>query len=281
MIQNSYNEENGVYLIPTPIGNLDDLSYRIVETLKMVDVIFSEDTRVTSELLRYLNIKKTLISNHQYNENENKEKLLNYLKEGKNIGIVTDRGTPIISDPGYILTKYAIECSYKVVALPGPTAFVPALISSGIDPQPFYFHGFLNSKDSKKREELENLKTLKAALIFYESPHRIMHTLQLILEVMGDRQISISREISKKFETIYRGKVSQIFDKIKDQKGEMVIILDKNREKNSYENLSIIEHVNLYIKEGNNKKDAMKLVAKDRNISKSEIYKIYEGRKNV
>lgn len=275
MSQKSYDNKNAVYLIPTPIGNLDDISYRILETLKKVDVIFSEDTRVTNELLKHFDVKKTLISNHQYNETQNIEKAKNYLDEGKNIGIVTDRGTPIISDPGYPLTKSLIEEGYKVIALPGPTAFIPALIVSGIDPQPFYFHGFLNSKETKRKKELEDLKNIKAALIFYEAPHRIEKTLLNIREILGNRKISISREITKKYEEIYRGKVEEVIEEIKGAKGEMVIIVDGNHSENNYDNISIIEHVNLYIKEGKEKKEAMKLVAKDRNISKSDVYKEY------
>ncbi len=275
MSQKSYDNKNAVYLIPTPIGNLDDISYRILETLKKVDVIFSEDTRVTNELLKYFDIKKTLISNHQYNETQNIEKAKNYLDEGKNIGIVTDRGTPIISDPGYPLTKSLIEEGYKVIALPGPTAFIPALIVSGIDPQPFYFHGFLNSKETKRKKELEDLKNIKAALIFYEAPHRIEKTLLNIREILGNRKISISREITKKYEEIYRGRLEEVIEEIKGAKGEMVIIVDGNHSENNYDNISIIEHVNLYIKEGKEKKEAMKLVAKDRNISKSDVYKEY------
>ena len=275
MSQKSYDNKNAVYLIPTPIGNLDDISYRILETLKKVDVIFSEDTRVTNELLNHFDIKKTLISNHQYNEIQNIEKAKNYLDEGKNIGIVTDRGTPIISDPGYPLTKSLIEDGYKVIALPGPTAFIPALIVSGIDPQPFYFYGFLNSKETKRKKELEDLRNIKAALIFYEAPHRIEKTLLNIREILGNRKISISREITKKYEEIYRGKVEEVIEEIKGAKGEMVIIVDGNHSENNYDNISIIEHVNLYIKEGKEKKEAMKLVAKDRNISKSDVYKEY------
>ena len=275
MSQKSYDNKNAVYLIPTPIGNLDDISYRILEILKKVDVIFSEDTRVTNELLKYFDIKKTLISNHQYNEIQNIEKAKNYLDEGKNIGIVTDRGTPIISDPGYPLTKSLIEDGYKVIALPGPTAFVPALIVSGIDPQPFYFHGFLNSKETKRKKELEDLKNIKAALIFYEAPHRIEKTLLNIREILGNRKISISREITKKYEEIYRGKVDEVIEEIKGAKGEMVIIVDGNHSENNYDNISIIEHVNLYIKEGKEKKEAMKIVHKERNISKTDVYKEY------
>lgn len=275
MSQKSYDEKNALYLIPTPIGNLQDLTYRIVETLKKVDVIFSEDTRVTSELLKYLDIKKTLISSHQYNEEENIKKAKKLLEEGKNVGIVTDRGTPCISDPGYLITKEILHLGYKVIALPGPTAFVPALISSGLPTQPFYFQGFLNSKETKRKKELESLKYLSATLIFYEAPHRILDTLNDIKEIMGNRQISISREISKRYEEVYRGTIETVLEEIKNAKGEMVIIVDGNYEEKNYDHLTLIEHVNLYIREGKDKKEAMKLVAKERKISKNEVYKAY------
>ena len=198
MIQNSYNDTPSLYLIPTPIGNLDDMTYRAVKVLEEVEVIFSEDTRVTLNLLNNFGIKKKLISLHEHNEDILKEKVLEYLKNGYSVGLVTDRGTPIISDPGYKTVKYISDNNYNVIALPGATAFVCALIASGISPQPFLFYGFLNSKDSKRRDELEMLKDNEYTMIFYEAPHRIMKTLNMMLEVFGDRDISISREITKK-----------------------------------------------------------------------------------
>lgn len=275
MSQKSYNGSNSVYLIPTPIGNLEDITIRGVNTLNLVDVIFSEDTRKTRQLLAHLNIKKKLIPSHKFNEFENKEKLLKCLKDGLNVGIVTDRGTPIISDPGELLTNYAIEENYNVIALPGPTAFVPALIASGLNAEHFYFYGFLNSKESKAKKELEELKKIKDTLIFYEAPHRIEKTLKVLENILGNRQISISREISKKYEEIYRGNISQIEKEIVGAKGEMVIVVEGNKEVISYDDISIPEHVNMYILEGIDKKEAMKKVAKDRNVSKSEVYKIY------
>ena len=279
MSQKSYNNTPTVYVIPTPIGNMDDITIRALNTLKSVDVIFCEDTRVTSLLLKHFDISKKLISSHKFNEDKNDFKLLDYLKDNKNVGIVTDRGTPIISDPGYELVKVAIENNYNVVSLPGPTAFVPALTSSGLSPQPFTFYGFLNSKSSKRKKELESLKNHTETLIFYEAPHRIVETLEDMLEVFGDRNISISREISKKFEEIYRGKISEIIKQMLEIKGEIVIVISGNNLKNTYDNLTIVEHVNLYIKEGIDKKEAIKLVAKDRNIPKSEVYSVYNGGK--
>ena len=204
-----------VYLIPTPIGNMDDLSKRIIDTFNLVDIIFCEDTRSTSILLNYLGIKKKLISNHKFNEIKNEKKILDVLNKGLNVGIVSDRGTPGISDPGGYLTECVIRNNYEVVALPGPTAFVPALITSGISSQHFLFYGFLNSKTSKRKKELESLKYLNSTLIFYEAPHRLKETVEDMKLVLGNnRKISISREISKKYESTYRGTIDDIIDKL-------------------------------------------------------------------
>ena len=275
MSQKSYDNSPTLYLIPTPIGNLEDITLRAIHILKQVEVIFCEDTRVTALLLNHLEIKKKLISSHKYNESMNDDKLLEYLKNGYDVGLVTDRGTPIISDPGYELVKVAIENNFNVVALPGPTAFVPALISSGVSPQPFLFYGFLNSKESKMKKELEELKYEKATMIFYEAPHRIQSTLNIIKTVLGNRKASISREISKKFEEIYRGTIEELIEQILEIKGEIVLIVSGNNDENSYDHLTIIEHVNLYIKEGLSSKEAIKKVANDRNINKNEVYKEY------
>jgi len=274
VIQNSYDDSATLYLISTPIGNLDDMTYRSVKVLKEVSAIFSEDTRVTLNLLNFLGISKKLIASHEHNEDTAKERVLEYLKEGKSVALVTDRGTPIISDPGYKTVKYIIESGYNVVALPGATAFVPALITSGIAPQPFMFYGFLNSNDSKRKKELEDLSDTECTMIFYEAPHRIMKTLDLMLDVLGDRNISISREITKKFETIYRGKISEI-KKLIPEKGEFVIVVEGFSGNKIDDSLSIVEAVNLYIKAGISVMDAIKKVAKERGIPKGEVYKVY------
>lgn len=277
MSQKSYNNTPSVYIIPTPIGNMEDITIRAINTLKLVDVIFCEDTRVTAQLLKNFEISKKLISSHKFNEDLNDSKLLEYLKDGNNVGIVTDRGTPIISDPGYELVKVAIENNYNVISLPGPTAFVPALTMSGLSPQPFMFYGFLNNKSSKRKKELESLKNHNETIIFYEAPHRIIETLEDMLEVLGNRNISISREISKKFEEVYRGKLSELMSEMIDVKGELVIVVEGNNEEQTYDNITIIEHVNLYIKEGLSTMNAIKKVAQDRNTNKNEIYKEYHG----
>ena len=274
MWQKSYDDSPTLYLIPTPIGNMEDMTFRSINILKKVSVIFSEDTRVTGLLLNHFDIKKKLISLHDHNEDIVKEKVLEYLSNGFDVGLVTDRGTPIISDPGYKTVKYVSSNGYNVVALPGANAFVPALITSGIAPAPFTFYGFLDSKDSKKKKELEGLKFINNTLIFYEAPHRIIKTLSLMLEIFGDREISISREISKKFESIYRGNISDVINDFDNIKGEFVIVVSGYTGTDNGD-LSIVDRVNLYISNGMDKMSAIKMVAKDKNISKSEVYSIY------
>lgn len=279
MWQSSYDDSPTLYLVPTPIGNLEDMTYRSINILNTVEVIFSEDTRVTLQLLNHFNIKKKLIALHDHNEDSEKEKVLEYLKNGKSVAIVTDRGTPIISDPGYKTVKYVTDNGYNVVGLPGANAFVPALITSGIEPSPFMFYGFLNSKDSKRKTELENLKFCKYTIIFYEAPHRIKKTMEEILEIFGDRQVSLSREISKKFESIYRGNISDLLPTLDNIKGEFVIVVSPYKEDNSNNNeFSVIDNVKLYIENGMEVMDAIKRVAKERDIPKNEIYREYHRR---
>ncbi len=275
MSQKSYDGSPTVYLIPTPIGNMEDITLRALHILELVDVIFSEDTRVTSLLLKHYNIQKKLISSHEYNESKNITKLLSYLSEGKQVGIVSDQGTPVISDPGYELARAAIENGYNVVGLPGPTALIPALVTSGIQPMPFYFYGFLNSKDGKRKKELKNLQKVPATLIFYEAPHRIQKTLKDMLEILGNRKVSISREISKKYEEIYRETLENVIGQVIDIKGEIVIIVEGNFQGENHDNLTIIEHINLFLKEGMPVKDAIKQVAHDRGLPKNEVYQEY------
>ena len=275
MSQKSYDNKPTLYLIATPIGNMEDITYRAINVLKSVSIIFSEDTRVTNQLLSYYNIKNKLISSHQYNEKDNIDKLLKYLNDGQDVGLVTDRGTPIISDPGYYLAKAAINNNYNVVSIPGATAFVSALITSNIDAQPFTFFGFLNSKSSKRRKELEELKNNKYTLIFYESPHRLIDTLNDMLKILGNRNISISREITKKFEEIYRGTISDVINELDVLKGEFVIVVEGNKDVNDFSNLSILDHVNLYIENGLDSKEAIKKVAHERKLNKNEVYREY------
>lgn len=272
MSQKSYDNSPSVYLIPTPIGNMEDITLRAIETLKKVEVIFSEDTRVTGLLLKSLDIKKKLISSHNFNEYKNEKKILEYLENGYDVGIVTDRGTPIISDPGYELVKIAINNHYNVIGLPGPTALIPALITSGISPMPFYFYGFLNNKDSKRNKELESLKNIEATMIFYESPHRLVDTLNAMKVILGNRKIAISREISKRYEEIYRGTIEEVLPELVDVKGEIVIIVEGQKQKEITFETSILEHVNHLIDDGYSSKDAIKEVAHLRGLNKNIVY---------
>lgn len=273
MSQKSYDGKTTLYIVPTPIGNLEDMTFRAIATLKEVDVIFSEDTRVTLNLLNHFDIKKKLIPSHKFNEDISSNKVLEYLSNGNNVAIVSDRGTPILSDPGNICVKKAIDAGYNVVSLPGATAVIPALTSSGIDASRFIFYGFLNSKHSQRMKELELLKSQKMTIIFYEAPHRIIETLDDIKNVFGDRTISVSREISKRYEEIYRGTISEVINEIGEPKGEFVIVVTGNMENTNYDNITVLEHVKMYMDDGIDEKSAIKMVAKDRNVPKSEIYK--------
>ena len=269
VIQKSYDNSPTLYIVPTPIGNLEDITIRAINILKEVDIIFAEDTRVTKQLLNHFNIQNKLISSHLYNENQNEEKEIKYLKEGKNIAIVSDRGTPVISDPGYILVKNAIENGYNVVCLPGPTALIPALVMSGLSSGPFTFYGFLNSKESKRKKELELLKSTSYPIIFYEAPHRLIKTLNNIHEILGNRKIAIVREISKKYEEVIRGTVENILKTVENIKGEIVLIVEGNSKEPTFENISI--------KDGLTPNEAIKKVAKERNIPKSIVYNEYHN----
>lgn len=275
MKQHSYDNSPTLYLVPTPIGNMEDITIRALNILKEVDVIFAEDTRVTKQLLNHFNINKKLISSHLYNEENNEQKEINYLKEGKNIAVVSDRGTPVISDPGYVLAKTAIEEGFNVVCLPGPTAVIPAIVMSGLAGGPFTFYGFLNSKESKRKNELESLKNQTFPIAFYEAPHRIEKTIKSIIDVFDNRKAAIVREISKKYEEVIRGDLNYLLKEIPNIKGEIVLVVDGNHETKTFDNLSIKDHVNLYIEDGLSSKEAIKKVAKERGIPKSEVYNEY------
>lgn len=264
-----------LYMIGVPIGNYDDITYRAVETLKMVDIIYCEDTRVTLKLLNHFEISKPLKSYHTFNENEITDMLLCQIKDGKNIAVVSDAGMPIISDPGFLAVREAIKNDVDVVVVPGPSAFITALVGSGISSNRIHFVGFLNSGDNKRRKEIEKLKDLEETLILYESPHRIKETLEMLREVMPTRNICLARELTKKYEEYLHGTPSEILEVIDEIKGEIVIIIEGitlKEQKIDLINDTIINHMNYYLSLGLEEKDAMKQVAKDRGISKSLIY---------
>lgn len=278
MWQNSYDGSNSLYLIPTPIGNLEDITLRTINILKEVDVIFSEDTRVTKLLLNHLGINKKLIALHDHNEDSVKEKVLDYLKDGKNVGLVTDRGTPIISDPGYKTVKYISDNGFNVIALPGPCAFIPALIVSGLDASSFVFYGFLNSKSFKRKKELEDIKNINRTLIFYEAPHRLMEMINDLYLVFGNRNISISREITKKFESVYRGTIENFIKSEKIIKGEFVIIVEGCYNSIDVDNNDLFLEIDKLIDMGMKKNNAIKIISEKYKISKNTLYYDYHNR---
>lgn len=279
MIQKSYDGSPCLYLIPTPIGNLEDITIRALNCLKSVDFLLCEDTRETGILLKNYDIHTKLVSCHEYNESKIVDMVISSLKEGKNIGLVTDQGTPIISDPGFIISRSVIENGYNVISLPGPTAFVPALTISGLNPSPFLFYGFLHNRGNKQLAELDSLKAYPYTIIFYESVHRLKNMLENLLNVFGNRSIALCRELSKIHEEVIRGNISDVISSVDTLKGEFVIIVEGNQFVTDYSNLDVIDHVKLYVEDGISEKDAIKIVAKERNVAKSVIYQEYHNRK--
>ena len=278
MSQKSYDGSNSVYLIPTPIGNFDDITLRTIDTLKLVDVLFCEDTRITKQMLNRLEINKKLISSNDHNEETTKNIAIKYLEEGKNIGIVTDRGTPIISDPGYKVVEEVIKRGYNVIPLPGANALIPALIASGVNPSPFMFYGFLNAKPSERKKELESLKTFKDTMIFYQSPHKILACLTDMLEILGDRQICLCRELTKKFEEYIRGTISEIIPICESLKGEMVLVVKGYEKENENIDISfddLVKEIDNLIDQGNKTTKAIKMISEQYNVSRSELYQYY------
>ena len=275
MRQKSYDNSPSLYLIPTPVGNMEDITLRAINTLKMVDFLLCEDTRITAELLHKLDIKKKLIHSDDHTEDSLKEMVLSKLQEGLNIGLVTDRGTPIISDPGYKIVEFISRNGFNVISLPGPTAFVPALTMSGINPSPFLFYGFLNSKTSKREKELEQLKKLPYTIIFYEAPHRISDMLKSLLKIFGNRNIVLCREISKKYEEALRGTIEEVLEVSETLKGAMVVVVEGNLQQEDFSSMTVLEHIQLYLDDGMTEKEAIKKVAVERDIPKSIVYKEY------
>lgn len=280
IIQKSFANDNAkLYLVSTPIGNLGDITFRALEILKMVDYIACEDTRVTLKLLNYYDIKKPLISYHEHNKFEAGKNLIDKIQNGSNIALVTDAGTPCISDPGHEVVRLAIENNIDVVPIPGASALISALIVSGLAPQPFTFFGFLNHKKQEKRKQLEELKYHPYTMIFYESPHRFKETIDLMSEIFEERNCAIVREITKKYEEVYRGLINDVNSYYEDIKGEIVIIVEANthpqRPDNSLLEMDIIDHVNYYMEIGLTKNDAIRRVALERKQAKREIYNLY------
>ena len=267
-----------LYLVATPIGNLDDITLRAIKVLQDVDIIAAEDTRHSLKLLNHLNISKPLISYHRHNEEIKSETLINNLLVGKNIALVSDAGTPVISDPGEEIVKLAIENSIKVVPIPGACALINALIASGLDTSEFTFIGFLPLNKKNRKEKLEQIEKSSNTVILYEAPHKLLSTLQDLNKFLENRKIVLAKELTKIHESFIFGTAEELLKKIDNPKGEFVIIIEKNNKTQAnntdfLNNLSLKEHFNFYIEQGLTKNDAIKRIAKDRNVNKNEIYK--------
>jgi 16S rRNA (cytidine1402-2'-O)-methyltransferase len=283
--QKSYhNEADGVlYIVPTPIGNLEDMTFRAIRILKEADLIAAEDTRVTKKLCNYFEIQTYVTSYHEHNKEKSGEKLLDVLKEGKTIALVSDAGMPTISDPGYELVCLALANKIPVIPLPGANAALTALVASGLPPKNFLFHGFLPRHKKEKKEELEKLKRQQSTLLFYESPHRLKETMKAMADVLGDRKVVISREITKKFEEFIRGTALELSEWLESAeiKGECCILVEGSNEVQNLDeeqwwtSLTVETHVEHYIEQDMSSKEAIKQVAVDRKVPKREVYETY------
>ncbi|GGP11526.1 16S rRNA (cytidine(1402)-2'-O)-methyltransferase [Oceanobacillus neutriphilus] len=288
-IQNSYQPEEhaALYVVPTPIGNLEDMTFRAIRILKECKLIAAEDTRNTKKLLHYFEIHTPLISYHEHNHQEREKQLLDKIRDGESIAVVSDAGMPAISDPGSELVQAAIREGLDVIVLPGANAALVALVGSGLPAQSFTFYGFLPRKKKDKKETLEKLKNLNSTLIFYESPYRIKDTLETMEGTLGNRQAAIGREISKKFEEFVRGTIEELFSwsKKNEMRGEFVIVIEGQtetsfdniqQESSWWEALSVKEHVEALMKNDNlSSKEAIKQAAMERKLPKREVYQSY------
>jgi 16S rRNA (cytidine1402-2'-O)-methyltransferase len=265
-----------LYIVPTPIGNIKDITLRALDILNEVDLVYAEDTRVTKVLFSHYNIKTQLYSYHMFNEADVSEQIIAKLNQGLNIAMVSDAGMPGISDPGYLIISKAIKEDIEVTVLPGPTAYITAVVGSGMPINRTLFYGFLEHKKSAKLKELEALVDNKETLIFYESPKRLDETIKLMAEVFGNRKVVIARELTKKYEEYIRSTLDELSKQDLNLKGEITIILEGAKIDSlalKLNELDILNHYNYYIDLGFSDKDAMKEVAKDRGISKSVVYK--------
>ena len=270
-----------LYLCATPIGNLEDITFRVIRTLKEVDLIAAEDTRNSIKLLNHFEIKTPMTSYHEYNKIEKGKRLVEKLLEGQNIALITDAGTPGISDPGEELVKMCYEAGVEVTSLPGAAACITALTLSGLSTRRFAFEAFLPSDKKEKQEILKELEKETRTIILYEAPHRLCRTLQELQDALGNRRITICRELTKKHETAFVTSIEEAiayYDE-NEPKGECVLVVEglsreemRQEEVSKWEAMSLEEHMELYLRQEIDKKEAMKLVAKDRGISKREVY---------
>lgn len=276
------NAKQGIlYLCATPIGNLSDMTYRIEETLRSVDLIGAEDTRNSIKLLNYFDIKTPLTSYHEYNKYDKAEELIGILRSGKDVALITDAGTPGISDPGEVLVKRCLEEGIRVTSLPGACALITALTMSGLKTRRFCFEAFLPSDKNERKDILSELKDETRTIILYEAPHHLKKTLEELLGALGDRKIALCRELTKKFEEVLQFSLSEAIDYYKNNepRGEYVICIEgkdikeiKKQQEESWLSLSLEEHMAMYEENGIDRKEAMRMVAKDRGIKKRDVY---------
>lgn len=273
------NDKPTLYVVATPIGNLEEMTPRAVEILENVDVIAAEDTRNTLKLLSHFHIKTRLISHHQHNEAQSTNGLLDLLEKGNDIALVSDAGYPLISDPGNIAAKKIMDAGFNVVPVSGCNAMLDALVGSGLNTQHFMFYGFLQSSEKGRTSELCGLKYFPYTMVFYEAPHRIEKCLKTMLEVFGDRQICLARELTKKHEEFIRGTIEEVLEIVDDLKGEMVIVVEGSQNiKDDGEDAAVPlvhEQIKQYIDGGLTTNEAIKRVAKERGLSRNDVYKEY------
>ena len=272
-----------LYIVATPIGNLQDISLRALETLKDVDLIACEDTRHTGKLLKHFDIKKKLVSYHEHNEQTRAEELLNFLADGRSIALVSDAGTPGVADPGFVLVRQAQEKDIEVNVVPGAVAYVNALVASGLPTDSCFFGGFLPSKKGDRRRRLKEVSEIAATICFYETPHRIGKSLVDCFDVLGNRKIAIVRELTKLHEEVISGNLQDLCVRFATEKlkGEIVLVIDRNSpgiEKTATKSIS--ERVSELERTGIDHKKALKLVAKELGISKPEAYRILQEERN-
>lgn len=277
MKQQTYtNNKATLYLVATPIGNLEEMTFRSINILKSVKFIACEDTRNTKVLLNHYEINTPLISCHEHNEKVVCDKIINVLKEGNDVALVSDAGYPLISDPGSILVNEVLSNDFNVTTVSGPCAFLNALVSSNLNLSSFTFIGFLEPKSSQRKKQLENIKDKKETLIFYEAVHRIEDTLNDMLEVLGNRKITLARELTKKFEEYTRGTISEIIDSLNEfSKGEFVIVVEGNTKKEEVSESLLLEEINKLVNDGEKGKSAVEIIANKYNLKKNYVYDLY------
>lgn len=273
------NESSTLYLVPTPIGNLQEMTPRALDILRNVDIVAAEDTRNSKKLLMAYGIDTPLMSHHEHNQKVSIPKILERLEHGESVAVISDAGYPLVSDPGQRLVQETIDRGYNVVSCSGANAAMNALVASGLSCYHYLFYGFLDSKSSKRERQLEELKLIPYTLIFYEAPHRIEDTLKDILEVFGDRQICLARELTKLHEEFIRGRVSEVIEIASDLRGEMVIVVEGHQKEEDVFDMDVcIDRVNAYMDGGMRTKEAIALVAKEMGCKKNELYEAYHKR---